>query len=178
MSSESHEERMSRFVRLYSASQRKICAYTMSMLRNLSDADDVIQETASLLWEKFDEFKPGTDFVAWALTIARFKVMSHVRNMKKRERVFSNELIEVISDVATSKAKKSDFRSDALRKCLGLLKESDRRLVEMRYEGGASVKSIALRTDVNINSLYKILNRIHERLLDCVSLRMKGRGAL
>ena len=169
---------MSRFVRLYSASQRNISAYTMSMLRNVSDADDVVQQTAALLWEKFDEFEPGTDFLAWAITFARFTVMSHMRNKRKRGRVFSNELIEVLSDVAEKKAQKSDSRADALRKCLGLLKDSDRKLIEMRYEGGGSVKAIAIRTDININSLYKMLNRIHERLLHCISFRMKGTGAL
>lgn len=178
MQNEPHEERMRRFVRLYSASQRKVSAYTMSMLRNSSDADDVVQETASLLWEKFDEFEPGTDFVAWALTVARFKVISHLRSKKKRAHTFSNELIEVLSDVAEREAQKSDLRSDALRNCLGLLKKSDRRLLEMRYEDGASVKSIAMRTDININNLYKILNRIHVRLLDCISFRMKGRGTV
>ncbi len=178
MLNESPEEKMNRFVTLYSASQRNISAYVMLLLRNVSDTDDVIQEVATLLWEKFDEFEHGTDFLAWAIAFARFKVMSHMRNKKKRERVFSNELIETLSDVAETQVQRSNLRADALGKCLELLKASDRKLIEMRYEDGGSVKVVAKRTGTNINSIYKILNRLHERLLRCISLRMKGIGAL
>ena len=35
------------------------------------EADDLFQETSSVLWQKFDQFQPGTDFYAWACRTAR-----------------------------------------------------------------------------------------------------------
>jgi len=37
-----------------------------------------LQETCLTLWEKYDEYDPATPFCAWAFTVARFKVLSHV----------------------------------------------------------------------------------------------------
>ena len=36
-----------------------------------------------MLWEKFDEFVPGTNFVGWAIRIAKNKAM-HLQRSRKR----------------------------------------------------------------------------------------------
>ncbi len=41
--------------------------------------DDVLQDTLAVMWKKFDNFKIGTDFVAWGKTIARYKIMNHLK---------------------------------------------------------------------------------------------------
>jgi hypothetical protein len=42
------------------------------MVPYAAEADDIFQETAATIWEKFSEYEQGTDFKNWALTIARF----------------------------------------------------------------------------------------------------------
>ena len=37
-------------------------------LGSADDAEEVLQQTATISWTKFDEFQSGTDFVRWALT--------------------------------------------------------------------------------------------------------------
>jgi RNA polymerase sigma-70 factor (ECF subfamily) len=61
-------------VGLLSRHQRKIFAYLYTLVPNRADADDLLQETCLTIYEKFDEFEDGTDFVAWANRIAWWKV--------------------------------------------------------------------------------------------------------
>jgi RNA polymerase sigma-70 factor, ECF subfamily len=74
--------REERYLGLLLAHQRRIFAYVLALVPHWSDAEDVVQETSAVLWRKFDEFTPGTDFNAWALSIARYQVM----NFRKKQR--------------------------------------------------------------------------------------------
>ena len=59
-------------------------------------------------------------------------------------------------------------RQEAIEKCVQKLPESDRRLVALRYESGATAKSVAQRTGRPLTTIYDALSRIHTRLLQCV----------
>src|SRR5690606_3269633 len=59
------------FIRLLSQHQSQLFGYIFCMVRSLPDTEDVFQQTAVVLWNKFDDFTPGTSFVAWAKCVAR-----------------------------------------------------------------------------------------------------------
>ena len=84
------------FVRLYTASSRRIYTYILTLLPNRTDAEDVFQDVSALLWEKFHEFTPGTQFGAWACRIAYFKALKHRSRNAVRNRIFSPAAMESI----------------------------------------------------------------------------------
>ena len=47
------------FIRLFLEIQPQIYGYLRTMIFNRTDAEDVLQDVASVLWKKFDEFQPG-----------------------------------------------------------------------------------------------------------------------
>ena len=53
--------------------------YIHSLLRNLSDADDLFQQTALILWKKFDEYDRARSFLSWACGVARFEIANFLR---------------------------------------------------------------------------------------------------
>ena len=56
--------RHAEFLRLYTKYQHRILSYIFVLVPNRTDAEDLLQDTAVLLWAKFDEFESGTDFAA------------------------------------------------------------------------------------------------------------------
>ena len=54
--------------------ERQIFAYIYTLLPNRHDAEDILQETCLTIYDKFAEFTQGTDFLAWAMRIAWWKV--------------------------------------------------------------------------------------------------------
>jgi DNA-directed RNA polymerase specialized sigma24 family protein len=42
---------------------KSIYVYILSLVSNTNDADDIMQETAAVLWRKFSEFNPDMAFV-------------------------------------------------------------------------------------------------------------------
>jgi len=77
------EGKVGEFVTLLTAQQARIYAYILSLVPNFNDADDLLQDTTKLMWEKFDDFVLGTDFLAWGKKIAYYQIMDYYRNKRK-----------------------------------------------------------------------------------------------
>ncbi len=64
------------FTRLLLQNPERVAGLIFSLVPRGTAAADVLPETCAVMWRKFGEFSPGTNFGAWALRIARFQVMS------------------------------------------------------------------------------------------------------
>jgi RNA polymerase sigma-70 factor (ECF subfamily) len=156
------------FVRLFLQHQRRIYALILALVPRGPDADDVLQDACAVMWQKFGEFAPGTNFAAWALRIARFQVMAYYTTKRRQKARLSDESLDSVVDRLSARTDREDTRSVALDGCLEHLPEPDRRLIELRYRGGASVEEVARGTGKSLEAAYKALNRAHDRLLQCM----------
>ncbi|MBN2511493.1 MAG: sigma-70 family RNA polymerase sigma factor [Sedimentisphaerales bacterium] len=172
------DERGQRFMKLYMSIQRYLYGFVLSLVANSSDADDIVQETVSVMWIKFDEFEPGTDFAAWAVSIARYRIMNYRQRMQTDKRRFSRHAVEAIDEIAASNKKKDDLRQDTLRQCMKKLSKRDQQVLYLRYEIGATLRNVAGRLGQNTNTLYSHLNRIHIALLHCIERMMSDREGM
>ena len=59
-------------------------AFAISLTRNVSTADDLVQDTIVKAWTNIEKFEPGTNMRAWLFTILRNTFFSDQRK-KKRE---------------------------------------------------------------------------------------------
>src|SRR5690606_1942058 len=65
------------FTRLYAECQKRLFIYISLLMPNTADAHDVLQDTNLVLWQKFEQFEPGTSFFAWAREVARYRVLRY-----------------------------------------------------------------------------------------------------
>lgn len=165
-------DRGKHFMMLYMSVQRRLYGYVMSSIPNPSDADDIVQETVSIMWSEFDKFQPGTNFAAWALCIARYQILTYRKQITKKKRVFSEQAMEAIQEVAETTNHLEQERRKALQHCLEKLGEKERKILCFRYEIGATLRTVSERLNINNNTLYNVLGRIHITLLNCVRRNM------
>lgn len=52
------------FLRLFVKSRTQILTFMLTLVPNCADAEDIMQNTAAIMWRKFHEFKLGTNFVS------------------------------------------------------------------------------------------------------------------
>jgi RNA polymerase sigma-70 factor (ECF subfamily) len=161
-------DRGAEFMRLFLQNQRRIYGLILALVPNGPDADDILQETSAVLWQKFDEFDPGSNYAAWALRIARYQVMAYYTTKRRTKARLSDETLDAVVERLASRTEREDARSVALDGCLADLPEEDRRLIELRYRGGASVPDVARSSGRTVEAAYKALHRAHERLLQCM----------
>jgi RNA polymerase sigma-70 factor (ECF subfamily) len=166
------EDRTALFVRLFAAHSRRIYGYVRTLVHNAADADEVYQSTCEVLWAKFGDFEMNSDFFAWSAAIARYEALAMRRRRGREAAIFSDRFYELVEEHAVQFVEQSQPRHDALAECLDKLAPRQRQLLELRYSGRASTKSIAGRLGRSTNAIYKSLHRIHELLLDCVHRRL------
>ena len=147
----------------------RLFSYVFSMVRNLDDAQDVLQETCLTLWEKYDDYDPQTPFCAWAFTVARFKVLSHVDRKRRRSRQFNPQVLAELAAIQASiLPEESDARRDALRRCIEKLSQQQRSLLWKCYETTRSVKQTAEQLGRTPHSVHNSLRWIRQKLMECI----------
>jgi RNA polymerase sigma-70 factor, ECF subfamily len=163
---------MAQFVELYSQHYPRLLYYLMALLPNGDDAADVMQETSLVLWNKFDSFEIGTNFLAWACKIARLQTMKHYERNSRSAKLFDTSTLEKLAVDAMDSAARPSVPLEVLESCLARLSESERKLIRRRYEHGSSVKQLAIDIGRTADSLSKSLGRIRRALLQCLERKL------
>lgn len=156
------------FTHLLGRCQRQVFLYALGLLHNATDAEEVLQETNILLWEKFDQYQQGTDFARWACRIAHFQALKLRSKKAAEERLFSDQFIEIVAARWNRTFDQIDSRREALAECLGKLSDKDRELVMRRYQAGATTRRVAEGLRRSIAATRRRLRFIRDRLLGCI----------
>lgn len=165
-----------RFLQLLTNHNKSIYAYIFSLVPNYFDADDIMQDTVTYMYREFDKFEPGTSFLAWAIQIARYRVLSYLKRSKDRQIKFNDEIPDLIEAESRGVLKEINFRLEALQHCRQKLASRDKQLIQMKYVEEAETRSIAERSGNSIHSVYRSIARIHEMLLKCIRRRLVEMG--
>jgi RNA polymerase sigma-70 factor (ECF subfamily) len=164
--------RNSEFVGLLTPNYYKVHSYILTLVPNKTDAEDILQTTITYMLEHFNDFTPGTDFLAWAVTISKYHILSY-RKKKKRSIVhFSEEAIRLIELEHRRLSDELDARLDVLGQCMKKLPPVDLTFLNKRYENRMSVIDMASEFEISVHIAYKRLARIKHLLLRCIHKTM------
>jgi RNA polymerase sigma-70 factor, ECF subfamily len=168
MSSTADRDR--RFTEQLQCHHRRLYGYIFTLLRNHADAQDVFQQTSLVLWEKFDEFRPETNFLTWACTVARFKALDFQKRQRRYRAHFSEAFqLRLAALHAAIPAEELEARSVALEGCVEKLPFSQRELLRRCFGEDRGVADVAEELGRTTHSVYSSLRNIREKLLDCVN---------
>ena len=160
-------------MRLALEHRAQLWGFLMGLTKDPQKAEDLFQNTYLILCEKWDQYRPGTNFMAWARQIARYEFLASV---DPGRRPFVTAEIEVLDLAlqATERREAPSLRRDALRRCLDQLPDArGRRVLELRYGEGLSGERVARAVDLSLNALYTLLSRVRRSLQDCVEKRLR-----
>lgn len=163
------------FLRDLAGVYRHAYASALAIVGSRADADDVIQEVCIVLWEKYDEFEPGTDFRKWACSIAFHVARAFARKQRKHSSGLSDLALARIEQIRQGGAELFDLRREVLQDCIAKLSERDQQFLCDCYGGPVSQVEFARSQRVSVETVYTRLRRIRSRLIDCVN-RTLGKG--
>jgi RNA polymerase sigma-70 factor (ECF subfamily) len=159
------------YVQLLNRYKKPLFRLILCMVRNSSDAEDIFQQAAITMWDKFGEFEPGTDFYAWACTVARFKVRDFVKSKARHKVLLSEEVIDQLAAEGNTPAI-DEARIQALADCRKKLPGCDQDLLAACYGSEVTVVEFAERSGRTASSLYSNLWRIRRVLHACIERTM------
>lgn len=165
-----------KFVRLLTQHERALYRYVVSLLPTSTDADDVMQNTAAVLWKKFSAFDPERPFLPWAMQFAYFETLKHRRAKGRSRLIFSDELVEKLAEEYPNEQTVFEARRQALDACLERLGSYEQKLLFRRYSSGDTIGQLAEEENRPAHKLYYILEKTRAKLLECIDLRMRKEG--
>ena len=167
------------FVRQLTNCQGPLLSFIVSLMPGHPDTSDVLQETNLTLWDKMGEFEPGTNFQAWAFTVARYKVLAHLKKCRNSKLIlFEDSLLKKLCEAAADRDPQAyKIKARALEACMENLKPKDQELINARYVSNETIEHYAAKIGRSVNSLYVILGRLRTVLRNCVSARIKQEGS-
>lgn len=160
------------FARELTRHQARLRGLIRCLLFDRKDVEDVWQDTNVTLLKKAADFRPGTDFWAWASQVARYQVLTHCKRLKRDKLVLAEELLHQIATEVIDRGSELECRREALDACLAKLPQPQRQILELRYGPKTSIEAIAASMSRTPNAIRQALFRIRGALLSCVEKRL------
>lgn len=158
------------FLQHFVAHRYHIYMFIFALVANKADAEDVFQEVSTLLWRKFDQFEPNTNFRAWARQFARNAVLNYRRYHTRRMMLtLDDDLAETFAERFCHVQDQIEDEVEALRHCVTKLDDRNRELVQRLYLKSEPVRIIAGSWGVSVQRIYQRLGRVHKLLMHCVN---------
>ena len=157
------------FLRLFVKHELALRAFTRVMLPTWESVEEVMQESSVVMWRKFSQLDAADNFLPWAKMILRFEALRLRRDFARDRHVFGDAVIELLANEAAEVNEDVwELEREALRECLAQMAAHHRELVLAPYAGEGRVTRLAEEAGRSINSLYKLLGRLREKLALCV----------
>lgn len=165
-------DRQEAFAMQFVENQGRLYGYIATLLPHRDDAEDVLQRTSLILWQKWDDFDESRGFLPWARGIAHNEVRNFLRRHERRNVHLSEPVVEMLA--AEMENDTSDDRWTALTACLGKLQSRQRELVEQCYLGSDGVKAVAESLRTSTAAVYMRLHRVRKVLVECVNRELSA----
>ncbi len=166
--SDFNAHRHDQFLRLFAEHEPALRTFVRSMVPSLADASEIMQDAAVVLWQKFDQFDATRDFRKWAFGVARYQALTYLRDRVRDRHVFDDALVQRLAEDAAAADQRHEAQREALDQCLRKLPAARRELVLAAYTRGTRMDELAAECGQTAMSLYKLLHRIRQALLECV----------
>lgn len=143
------------------------------VVREESEADDVLQESFLQIWREAASYSPEVGRpLGWAVTIARRRAIDRVRrrtSYRRAKQRFQDETKpgQVMQNGAATGLANSDLRS-FLGRQMQVLPDVQREAVELAYFGGLSQREIAAATRTPLGTVKTRLQLGLRKLSQCI----------
>lgn len=154
--------------------QPRLTGFLIKRLGRAEVANEVLQEVNLTICRKASEFEMGTDFAAWAFSIARFQLLAFIQKEARDRHVFSEELVLALDSLDSSQQHSHAEKHEALQRCLKNLTPEQNEMIFRRYGESLSVKAMAAEAGRSVNAISQLLHRIRKQLMNCIEVHLVG----
>ena len=161
------------FILELTQSQQRLFRFLFKRLADREQAREVLQRTNLVLCRKADNFEPGTNFKAWAMTVANYEVMAYRKTQVRERLVFTDAVFAMIGPEDDGRSSVQSARLAHLKHCLKGMSSKNRELIDWRYQGERTLDKIAEEVGSTIGAVTVKLHRLRRQLLGCIQTRMQ-----
>lgn len=159
------------FLGVFLPIQPSLRAYLHAAVGSRAAVEELQQDVAVALWEKFSTYDQERPFLPWALGMARIQVLRWRQTQFRDRRLLSAETAELLAESAAEPANELTHRLDFIAGCLGQVGERITGLLRRHHVLGESARTIAEADDTTTTAVENALMRARKALRHCVERR-------
>lgn len=163
-SSTADPTRKERFDRVVTVMHRDMYRYAAWLSRDVSIAEDVVQEALLRAWKSLDSLREDNAAKPWLLTIVRRENARYF----ERKRLDTVDIDNLTPSQSAMLAETDDSDLDDVREAIYKLDEDYREPLVLQVLMGHSTKEIAALMDINPGAVLTRLHRARIKLKDVV----------
>jgi RNA polymerase sigma-70 factor (ECF subfamily) len=170
------DKQIAEFIQLYTSHEVRLRTFALSLIPNWADAEEIVQQASLVMWQKFDQFQPGTNFFAWGGKIVHLTAKDFRKRLRRDVIHFGDRFFDVVSAEAPEIAEELAARERILGECIEKLTPRQKELLRLKYEDGCRGEQMAKILKSSVDAAYEALARIRRALYDCVNRGMHRAG--
>lgn len=156
------------FLTVFLASEREIFRYVAALVPTTGDAQEIVQQTAVTLWEKFDDYDRSRPFAPWACRFALNVTRQWMSRRQRWKALLEGGLAEELALRREQLRSEFDERLLHLDECLQKLPEDQQSLIDGYYIRQLDVDTVAQQAQRTTAAVYKTLQRVRRQLRECI----------
>jgi len=156
---------------VYQDTSAKLFGVCLRILKDRSEAEDVLQEVFVTVWRKATIFDPArASPITWLVAIARNRAIDRLRSSATNRQSEPIETAEGVRDDAPSAIDRVLQAEEhaRLRACLGELEERQSKAVRSAFLDGATYEQLAERMGVPLGTMKSSIRRGLLKLRACM----------
>lgn len=156
------------FLRQFLSNERELFRYVAVLVPNAGDAQEIVQQTALALWEKFDQYDPSRPFTPWACRFALNVARQWMARRRRWTAILDGNLAEQLLNRRGEMLPHMEARLRHLHRCMEKLPDDQRRIIDGYYFRQVGIESVAREARQSVDAVYKALQRIRRALRSCI----------
>jgi RNA polymerase sigma-70 factor (ECF subfamily) len=174
MAQMSEGDRAAHIAKLWMESQTVVASFISSSIPDFHAAEDVLQQVAVAVAKDFETYDSERPFIAWAIGIAKFRILAYLRKRRNDRHVFDDRMVVHLADAFEKINLEVDPIRHALGECIQSVNGRSRQALQMRYVDDMKPAAIAEAFGIKPNAVSALLYRARAALGDCIRKRMAG----
>ena len=158
------------FAELYKRTSSKLFGVCMHMLRDRSEAEEVLQETYTTVWRRAGSFDASrASAITWLVTLSRNKSIDRLRQHREELLDDPSRLDEAVDEQPTPAAgAETSQEYQRLQQCLDELEPQQQSSVREAFFTGATYNELATRCKVPLGTMKSWIRRSLMQLRTCL----------
>lgn len=142
------------FCELYSVYRNRLIYFAMKFLKSQNFAEDIFQDTFTIVWQGRKFINPDASFSAYLYTIMRNRILNTLRDLENEQQLKNNIFAQAID--ANNSAEDITFSKDFMElvnHAMEKLTPRQREIFEMSRKKEMSHKEIAEALGISVNTV-------------------------
>ncbi len=157
------------FATLYRMTSARLFGVILRMVRDRSEAEDLLQEVFVSVWRRANAFDPARgNAMTWLMTLARNRTIDRLREHREASLDDADALVIPSDDPTPAALAEASEERQRLERCMQRLEPQQRGVVREAFFSGASYSELADRLSVPLGTMKSWIRRSLMQLKVCL----------